>query len=225
MRDFFSVDLYLVETKYSSVLAMAEECEGSIFAEDKKKRKRRGPRLTGVSKQRRLANARERKRVQSLNKEIEVLKSMLPLSPYEKKPTKTEVIWLAAEYIDELTKMLDKAQSEEEINEPLLDFDTLLSIDIEKLLDLDGKYTLNERPLVEKIGIVSAIVITKHLTLFLIVFLNFSGFSDLYPNTTNTSDWASQCLLFFFLNSNINSTLVLQTSILIPRMWDLVCRA
>ena len=188
MRDFFSVDLYLVETKYSSVLAMAEECEGSIFAEDKKKRKRRGPRLTGVSKQRRLANARERKRVQSLNKEIEVLKSMLPLSPYEKKPTKTEVIWLAAEYIDELTKMLDKAQSEEEINEPLLDFDTLLSIDIEKLLDLEGKYTLNERPLEEKIGIVSAIVITKHLTLFLIVFLNFSGFSDLYPNTTNTSD-------------------------------------
>ena len=139
---------------------MAEECEGSIFVEDKKKRKRRGPRLTGVSKQRRLANARERKRVQSLNKEIEVLKSMLPLSPYEKKPTKTEVIWLAAEYISELTKMLDKAQSEEEINEPLLDFDTLLSIDIEKLLDLDGKYTLNERPLVEKIDIVSAIVIT-----------------------------------------------------------------
>lgn len=177
MRDFTSVDLYLVETninnkyssKYSSVLAMAEECEGSIFAEDKKKRKRRGPRLTGVSKQRRLANARERKRVQSLNKEIEVLKSMLPLSPYEKNPTKTEVIWLAAEYIDELTKMLDKAQSEEEINEPLLDFDTLLSIDIEKLLDLDGKYTLNERPLAEKISIVSAIVITKHLTLFLIV--------------------------------------------------------
>ena len=188
MRDFsFSIDLYLVETKYSSVLVMAEECEGSILAEDKKKRKRRCPRLTGISKQRRLANARERKRVQLL-KEIEDLKSMLPLSPFEKKPTKTEVIWLAAEYIDELTKMLDKAQSEEEINEPLLDFDTLLSIDIEKLLDLEGKYTLNERPLEEKIGIVSAIVITKHLTLFLIVFLNFSGFSDLYPNTTNTSD-------------------------------------
>lgn len=101
---------------------------------------------------------------------------MLPLSPYEKKPTKTEVIWLAAEYIDELTKMLDKAQSEEEINEPFLDFDTLLSIDIEKLLDLDGKYTLNERPLEEKISIVSAIVITKHLTLFLIVFWTFPDF-------------------------------------------------
>ena len=51
---------------------------------------------------------------------------MLPLSPFEKNPTKTEVIWLAAEYIDELTKMVDKAQSEEEINEPVLDFDTLI---------------------------------------------------------------------------------------------------
>ena len=123
---------------------MAEEFEGSVFAENKRKRKRRGPRLTGVSKQRRLANARERKRVQSLNKEIEVLKSLLPLSPHEKKPTKTEVIWLAAEYIDELTKMLHQAQSQDEINDPLLDFDTLLSIDIEKLFELDGKCTLND---------------------------------------------------------------------------------
>ena len=112
---------------------------GTIFAEDKKKRKRRGPRLTGVSKQRRMANARERKRVQALNDEIEVLKSLLPLSPHEKKPTKTEVIWLAAEYIDQLTKMLHKAQIEDVYHEPLPDFDTLLSIDIEKLFELDGK--------------------------------------------------------------------------------------
>ena len=207
---------------------MAEECEGSIFAEDKKKRKRRGPRLTGVSKQRRLANARERKRVQSLNKEIEVLKSMLPLSPYEKKPTKTEVIWLAAEYIDELTKMLDKAQSEEEMNEPLLDFDTLLSIDIEKLLDLDGKYTLNERPLVEKISIVSAIVITRHLTLglFPIVFWTFPDFLT-YIQTQQTRPIERlnvYCFSFLILISTA-PWLVLQTSILIPRMCDLVCRA
>lgn len=119
---------------------MAEEFEPSIFAEDKKKRKRRGPRLTGVSKQRRLANARERKRVQALNEEIEVLKSLLPLSPRDKKPTKTEVIWLAAEYIDELTQMLHKPQNQDEfVGEPLLDFDTLLGIDIEKLFELDGK--------------------------------------------------------------------------------------
>ena len=141
--EFYS-DFNQVRIKQSSLSNMAEEFEGSVFAENKRKRKRRGPRLTGVSKQRRLANARERKRVQSLNKEIEVLKSLLPLSPHEKKPTKTEVIWLAAEYIDELTKMLHQAQSQDEINDPLLDFDTLLSIDIEKLFELDGKCTLND---------------------------------------------------------------------------------
>ena len=140
----FYTDFKQVRFKRSSLTDMAEEFEGSlIFAEDKKKRKRRGPRLTGVSKQRRLANARERRRVQVLNHEIEVLKSLLPLSPHERKPTKTEVIWLAAEYIDELTKMLHKARSEDEIdNEPLLDFDTLLSIDIEKLFELDGTYAV-----------------------------------------------------------------------------------
>lgn len=123
---------------------MAEELEASIFAEDKKKRKRRGPRLTGISKQRRLANARERKRVQALNEEIEVLKSLLPLSPRDKKPTKTEVIWLAAEYINELTQMLHKSQGQDEFeDEPLMDFDTLLGIDIEKLFELDGKCTID----------------------------------------------------------------------------------
>ena len=123
---------------------MASEYETSIFAVDRKKRKRRGPRLTGVSKQRRLANARERKRVQALNQEIEVLKSMLPLSPHDKKPTKTEVIWLAAAYIDELTQMLHKTSSQEEFNGgPLLDFDSLLGVDIEKFLELDGKCTID----------------------------------------------------------------------------------
>jgi len=123
---------------------MAEEYEASIFAVDKKKRKRRGPRLTGVSKQRRLANARERKRVQALNEEIEVLKSLLPLSPHDKKPTKTEVVWLAAAYIDELTQMLHKTPSQDEFNGgPLLDFDSLLGVDIEKLLELDGKCTID----------------------------------------------------------------------------------
>ena len=122
---------------------MDEKFEVSIFADDKRKRKRRGPRLTGVSKQRRQANARERKRVQEINEEIEVLKSLLPLSPHEKKPTKIEVIWLAAEYIDELTKMLHKAQGEDEFQEPaILDFETLLAgRDIEELFELDGKCT------------------------------------------------------------------------------------
>jgi len=123
---------------------MAEEYETSILPVDKKKRKRRGPRLTGVSKQRRLANARERKRVHALNEEIDLLKSLLPLSPHDKKPTKTEVIWLAAAYIDELTQMLHKTPCQDEFDGgPLMDFDSLLGVDIENLLDLDGKCTID----------------------------------------------------------------------------------
>jgi len=74
----------------------------------KKKARRRGPRLTGVSKQRRLANARERNRVHILNTNIQVLRELIPLPPQEKEPTKTEIIWMAAKYIALLGDMLDQ---------------------------------------------------------------------------------------------------------------------
>ena len=111
----------------------------SLFGTDMKKRRRRAQRLTGISKQRKLANARERKRVKVINDEIEILKSLLPLSPHSKKPTKTEVIWLAAEYIDELNKMLHKSEKKEEFQVPLLDIDGMIDdVDIEKLLEIEG---------------------------------------------------------------------------------------
>lgn len=73
----------------------------------KKKPRRRGPRLTGVSRQRRMANARERCRVQTLNAHIERLRDLIPLFPGEKKPSKTETIRLAAVYISCLTDILE----------------------------------------------------------------------------------------------------------------------
>lgn len=73
----------------------------------KKKARRRGPRLTGVSRQRRMANARERSRVQNLNLHIERLRDLIPLFPGEKKPSKTETIRLAAVYISCLTEILE----------------------------------------------------------------------------------------------------------------------
>lgn len=78
----------------------------------KKKTKRRPPRLTGVSKQRKMANERERRRVHALNTHIENLRELIPLSPFEKRPTKTEVIWMAATYIKFLTELLEKLKSE-----------------------------------------------------------------------------------------------------------------
>lgn len=63
--------------------------------------------MTGVSRQRRMANARERSRVQTLNAHIERLRDLIPLFPGEKKPSKTETIRLAAVYISCLTEILE----------------------------------------------------------------------------------------------------------------------
>lgn len=83
---------------------------------NKKKAKRRGPRLTGVSKQRRLANARERTRVHTLNANIDRLKDIIPLFPDEK-PSKTETIRIAALYISHMTELLNTTEK------TTLDFD------------------------------------------------------------------------------------------------------
>ena len=86
----------------------------------KKRPKRRGPRLTGLSKQRRLANARERNRVHTLNSKIRILRKLIPLPPQQKEPSKTEVIWLAASYIGRLMLLLkeEEEEGEEEEEEP-----------------------------------------------------------------------------------------------------------
>lgn len=109
---------------------------------DKRKRKRRGPRLTGISKQRRLANARERKRVQTLNETIDVLKELLPLPEGEKNPTRTQVVWMAATYIGELTQMLRASESSRagEFEEAIWpDLESLMGIDLDQLFDLESE--------------------------------------------------------------------------------------
>lgn len=81
----------------------------------KKRPKRRGPKLTGISKQRRLANARERKRVHTLNKNIRLLRRLIPLPPQQKEPSKTEIIWMAASYISGLMLLLREEGSEPQV--------------------------------------------------------------------------------------------------------------
>lgn len=110
---------------------------GKAIQQPKKRPRRRGPRLTGVSKQRRVANARERRRVEILNMNIQILRHMIPLPPQDKEPSKTEVIWLAVDYITELTKMLDSAdqwQSELE----MVDIDSIDSLEDSPLFNFEG---------------------------------------------------------------------------------------
>jgi len=78
----------------------------SSLVQARKKHRRRGPRLTGVSKQRKSANARERSRVQVINSAFESLRELIPLSPTEKRPSKIETVRLAALYIHHLTELL-----------------------------------------------------------------------------------------------------------------------
>lgn len=78
----------------------------SSLTQARKKHRRRGPRLTGVSKQRKSANARERSRVRVINSAFESLRELIPLSPTEKRPSKIETVRLAALYIHHLTELL-----------------------------------------------------------------------------------------------------------------------
>ena len=89
--------------------AMAHEKEKNPSV--RKKTKRRSPRLSGVSKRRKMANARERRRVHALNSHIENLRELIPQLPCEKRPSKTEVIWMAATYIEFLTELLQNSKN------------------------------------------------------------------------------------------------------------------
>lgn len=73
-----------------------------------KRKKRRSPRLTGVSKQRKKANARERDRVSVLNNYIQILRTLIPQSQNSNKTTKFDVIVGATSYISQLSSILQE---------------------------------------------------------------------------------------------------------------------
>ena len=72
-----------------------------------KQRKRRRKRmLTGISKQRRLANERERKRLQVVNTAFVSLKNVLPLTSVDQKISRIEIVRLASKHIASLMQLL-----------------------------------------------------------------------------------------------------------------------
>lgn len=126
-----------------------------------RKKKRRSAPLTGVSKLRKAANARERERVKVLNEGIELLKGILPMDASIVKPTKTDIIWMAARYISELREMLHESDSgrssgSEEFEElspasvgaaqecisDLSDLESLMSIDIDELVTFEKEHQI-----------------------------------------------------------------------------------
>lgn len=75
---------------------------------NKKRRRRRKPRLTGLSKERLTANARERSRMQSISNALLHLRYHLPASvvPKDKKLSKIQTLRLAIGYINSLWQVV-----------------------------------------------------------------------------------------------------------------------
>ncbi|XP_040888304.1 transcription factor 15 [Toxotes jaculatrix] len=64
------------------------------------------PRLSGVSKQRQAANARERDRTHSVNTAFTALRTLIPTEPADRKLSKIETLRLASSYISHLANVL-----------------------------------------------------------------------------------------------------------------------
>ncbi|XP_029380679.1 transcription factor 15 [Echeneis naucrates] len=79
----------------------------------RRRRRRRGgedgggeTRLSGVSKQRQAANARERDRTHSVNTAFTALRTLIPTEPVDRKLSKIETLRLASSYISHLANVL-----------------------------------------------------------------------------------------------------------------------
>ncbi|KAJ6665402.1 hypothetical protein lerEdw1_003242 [Lerista edwardsae] len=83
------------------------------------KRKRKSPRLSGLSKQRQAANARERDRTHSVNTAFSALRTLIPTEPADRKLSKIETLRLASSYISHLANMLLLQQQQQQQSEEL----------------------------------------------------------------------------------------------------------
>ncbi|PFX33243.1 myoblast determination protein 1 homolog [Stylophora pistillata] len=87
-----------------------ENVSSPIAQQGRRKLKRRRKRmLTGVSRQRRAANERERRRIQGVNQAFIDLKNALPLA-HSVDISKIDILRVATKWIDHLSKLLDQDQ-------------------------------------------------------------------------------------------------------------------
>ena len=91
---------------YKDFDMLNEEDDDDLDARKKSSRRKRRM-LTGVSKQRRAANERERKRLQIINKAYKELKGTLPLFPNEDNIPKIKIVQLATRTIKYLSDILN----------------------------------------------------------------------------------------------------------------------
>ncbi|MEE6470412.1 hypothetical protein FKM82_008962 [Ascaphus truei] len=93
----------------------------SPSGESRGKRKRKS-RLSGVSKQRQAANARERDRTHSVNTAFTALRTLIPTEPADRKLSKIETLRLASSYISHLANILLLGEEECLDEQPCLQY-------------------------------------------------------------------------------------------------------
>lgn len=116
---------------------------GVVPSEDgtKRRKRRRKPRLTGLSKQRQTANARERLRMRSISTALRHLRHHLPtkFAPKDKRLSKIQTLRYAIRYITELLQILHSSdrQGEEVVLELTANKTSSESLTV-KAADLEG---------------------------------------------------------------------------------------
>lgn len=91
-------------------IQLHEDEQQAMETKPKQRKRRRKRMLTGISKQRRLANERERKRLQVVNTAFVSLKNVLPLSSVDQKISRIEIVRLAARHIASLMQLLEHGE-------------------------------------------------------------------------------------------------------------------
>lgn len=98
-------------------LQVGEDGQQTADTKPKQRKRRRKRMLTGISKQRRLANERERKRLQVVNTAFVSLKNVLPLKSVDQKISRIEIVRLASRHIASLMQLLLHNEDLQEIGE------------------------------------------------------------------------------------------------------------
>ncbi|XP_066433282.1 transcription factor 15-like isoform X1 [Eleutherodactylus coqui] len=99
-------DLESASDSSEKSLGGGDDCGYSSPSGDNRGKRKRKSKLSGVSKQRQAANARERDRTHSVNTAFTALRTLIPTEPADRKLSKIETLRLASSYISHLANIL-----------------------------------------------------------------------------------------------------------------------